>query len=198
MVHSHRTQQESVVVARKMPLETAHRLDTALALGFLAGDIGARGGVDSAACDCDDVQCAVELVVAAAMEAVAVASPRGCGNRSDAPILAKCASLAKRSAPAVCPIRIAAQSGPQPVSASSSGRCTRTRSRTRSYTRYARRAGSERLPSRARNRRPRRLPYRVQLRDPREQFSSCKRRHVLRQQSRGARCGFPRRIQPGT
>jgi hypothetical protein len=64
-------------------LEAAHRLDRGLALGFLACKIGTGLGVDPATGDRDDVQCAVELPVAAAMEAVAVASPRGCRNRSD-------------------------------------------------------------------------------------------------------------------
>jgi hypothetical protein len=71
-------------VACEVALEAAHRLDAALALGCLAYKIGTGRGVDPATGDRDDVQRAVELPVAAAMEAVAVASPRGCRNRSDA------------------------------------------------------------------------------------------------------------------
>jgi hypothetical protein len=63
-------------VACEVALEAAHRLDPALALGFLACKIGTGLGVDPATSDRDDVQRAVELPVAAAMEAVAVASPR--------------------------------------------------------------------------------------------------------------------------
>ncbi len=58
-------------------LEAAHGLDPALALGFLAGEIGARLWVDPAARDSDEVQGTVELAVAATVEAVTVASPGG-------------------------------------------------------------------------------------------------------------------------
>jgi hypothetical protein len=67
-----------------MALKAAHRLHAALALGFLALQIGAGGVIDAAARDGDDVQGAVELPVATVVEAMAVASPRGCGNWSDA------------------------------------------------------------------------------------------------------------------
>lgn len=64
-----------MVVACEVALEAAHRLDAALALGFLAREVGACCRVDATACDRDDVQRAVELAVAAAIEAVAVVSP---------------------------------------------------------------------------------------------------------------------------
>ena len=73
-----------MVVACEMALEAAHRLDVGLTLGFLTGKVGTGLGVDPAAGDRDDVECAVELAVAAAVEAVAVASPGGCGYRRDA------------------------------------------------------------------------------------------------------------------
>jgi hypothetical protein len=71
-------------VACEVALEAAHRLDAGLAFGFLAGEIGASRRVDPAARDRDDVQGAVELAVAATVQAVAVASPGGSRNRCDA------------------------------------------------------------------------------------------------------------------
>jgi hypothetical protein len=117
-------------VACEVALEAAHRLDAGLALGFLAREVGARLGVQAAAGDRDDVQRAVELAVAATVEAMAVVAPGGHRDRCDSSDPCEVWSLAKRSAPGVCPIRIAAQSGPQPVSASSSGRWTRIRARS--------------------------------------------------------------------
>jgi hypothetical protein len=42
-------------VAGEVSLEAAHRLNAALAFGFLAGEVGARRWVDAAAGDRDDV-----------------------------------------------------------------------------------------------------------------------------------------------
>jgi hypothetical protein len=61
-----------VVVACEVALEAAHRLDAGLALGFLALQVGARGWVQASAGDGDDVQCAGELAVADAVQAVAI------------------------------------------------------------------------------------------------------------------------------
>jgi hypothetical protein len=119
-----------VVVACEVALEAAHRLHAALALGFLALQVGAGLGVDPATGNRDDVQCAVELAVAAAVEAVTLVAAGGDGDRRDAGGPCEVRVAGKRCAPAVCPIRIAAQSGPQPASASSSGRWARTRSRS--------------------------------------------------------------------
>jgi hypothetical protein len=49
-------------------------LVAALAFGFLACEVGAGRWIDPAACDRDDVQSAVELAVASAVQAVAVMS----------------------------------------------------------------------------------------------------------------------------
>jgi len=68
-------------VAGEVALEAAHRLDAALALGFLAGEVGARGRVDAPAGDRDDVQGAAELAIAASVEAVAVLAALGDGDR---------------------------------------------------------------------------------------------------------------------
>ncbi len=49
-----------MVVTGEVTLEAAHRLDAALALGFLAGEVRAGLWIDAAACDRDDVQGAVD------------------------------------------------------------------------------------------------------------------------------------------
>jgi hypothetical protein len=64
-----------VVVACELALEAAHGLDAALAFGFLASEISARLGVEASACNGDDVQCAVELAVAATVQAVTIVAP---------------------------------------------------------------------------------------------------------------------------
>jgi hypothetical protein len=65
-------EQESVVAACEEALEASEGLDAALAFGFLALQVFAGGGVAASPCDRDDVQCPVDLSVAAAIEAVAV------------------------------------------------------------------------------------------------------------------------------
>jgi hypothetical protein len=70
-----------VIVACEVALEAAHRLDAALALGFLAGKIGARLRVDPAACDGDDVQGTVELTVAATIQTMKIVAPGRHRNR---------------------------------------------------------------------------------------------------------------------
>jgi transposase len=62
--------EQPVVPAGKVALEAAHRLHPALTLGFPAGQISARLRIDPATCDGDDVQGAVDLAVAATIEAV--------------------------------------------------------------------------------------------------------------------------------
>lgn len=86
-------------------------------------------GVDSAAGDRDDVQSTVDLAIAATIQAVTIGTAGDTGIGATPESRAKWTSLLNRSAPAVCPIKIAAVSGPQPVSSSNSGRCTRMRSR---------------------------------------------------------------------
>jgi hypothetical protein len=65
-------------------LKAAHRLHPALALCFLALQIGARLRIKASTGDSDDVQNVVELAVAPTMKTMAVPSPRGSGYRSDA------------------------------------------------------------------------------------------------------------------
>jgi hypothetical protein len=72
-----------MVASCEVALEAAHRLDASLALGFLALQVGACPGVQPASCDRDDVQSAVELAVAATIEAVAIVSAGRDGNRCD-------------------------------------------------------------------------------------------------------------------
>jgi hypothetical protein len=72
-----------------MALETAHRLHPALALRFLALQIGPRLRVKVSTGDRDDVQGAVELAIAAAIKAMAVLSAGGDGNRWPTPGLLK-------------------------------------------------------------------------------------------------------------
>ena len=55
-----------------MSFEAAEGFAAALAFGLFAFEIGARWWVDAALGDCDAVQGAVELAVAAAVEAVAL------------------------------------------------------------------------------------------------------------------------------
>src|SRR5215218_8243814 len=68
-----RGREQVVKAAREVPLEAAECSVLALALGFLARQVGAGGGVVAGAGDGDDVQRVVELAVAAAVEPVAVA-----------------------------------------------------------------------------------------------------------------------------
>lgn len=72
-----------MVVACEVALEAAHRLDPALALGFLARKIGTGLRVDPATGDHDDVQRAVELPVAAAIKTVTLVATRRHGDRRD-------------------------------------------------------------------------------------------------------------------
>ena len=54
-----------------MSFEAADRFSAAFAFGLFAFEVGACGWVDAALGDCDAVEGAVELAVAAAVEAVA-------------------------------------------------------------------------------------------------------------------------------
>lgn len=73
-----------MVLACEVALEAAHSLDAALAFGFLAREIRARGRVDPAAGDRDDVQRSVELAVAGAAETVPIVPARGGWDWCDA------------------------------------------------------------------------------------------------------------------
>jgi hypothetical protein len=59
--------EQPMIMPGEVALEAAHRLDATLALGFLASEVGTGLGVDPATCDRNDVKCAVELAVAAAV-----------------------------------------------------------------------------------------------------------------------------------
>ena len=98
-----------------------------LAFGLFAGEVGGGVGVQAALGDREAVQRAVELAVAAAVEAVAVrVVPRRRGSARSPAVRASLASVAKRSAPAISPISLAAVSAPQPRSASSRGASSAT------------------------------------------------------------------------
>jgi hypothetical protein len=71
--------------------------------------------------DGEPVKRALELAVAAAVKAVANGLTGGGGIGAAPLVRASLASLAKRVAPAISPISLAAVSGPQPRSASSCG-----------------------------------------------------------------------------
>jgi hypothetical protein len=49
-------EEQSVVVACEVALDAPHRLDAALAFGFLAREVGTRGRVDAPAGDRDDMK----------------------------------------------------------------------------------------------------------------------------------------------
>ena len=68
----------------EVTLEAAKGLDPRLALGLLAGEELARSRMDPALGNRDPVKGAVELAVAAAVEAVAGAVSLGGGDRGDA------------------------------------------------------------------------------------------------------------------
>ena len=59
----------------EVALEAAQRFAAGLAFGLLAREVGGGLGVETALADGEAVQRAVELAVAAAVEAVAVGSP---------------------------------------------------------------------------------------------------------------------------
>jgi hypothetical protein len=56
-------------------LETAKRLDPALAVGLLASVGVSRIGMDASLGDCDPAKGAVELAIAAAVKSMALAAP---------------------------------------------------------------------------------------------------------------------------
>jgi hypothetical protein len=58
--------------ARELSFEAADGFASALAFGLFALEVDARRRVDAALCHCDPVEGAVELAVAAAVEAVAL------------------------------------------------------------------------------------------------------------------------------
>ena len=104
------------------------RFAAGLAFGLLAGEVGGGLGVQAALGDGEAVQRAVELAVAAAVEAVAVRCARRRRGSAPTPAMrASLASVAKRSTPAISPISLAAVSTPQPRSASSRGASAATR-----------------------------------------------------------------------
>jgi hypothetical protein len=67
--------------AREVAFEAAQRFASALAFGLFAGEVGGGLGVDAGLGDCDAVQGAVDLAVAAAVQAVPVGASGGCGDR---------------------------------------------------------------------------------------------------------------------
>jgi hypothetical protein len=88
---------------------------------LFAFEVGGGVGAVAGFVDCEAVKRAVELAVAAAVEAVAVGVPVEARIGAAPPVRASLASVANRSAPAISPISLAAVSGPQPRSASSCG-----------------------------------------------------------------------------
>ena len=73
--------EESVEVAGEVAFEAADRFATSLAFLDATLDVGDRRGVGAASGDEDHVQCAIELPVAAAVEAVADCLPGAGGDR---------------------------------------------------------------------------------------------------------------------
>src|SRR3954454_22844544 len=67
--------EELPAAAGEVALEAAQRFAAGLAFGLLACEVGGGLGIGSALADGEAVQRAVELAVAAAVEAVAVGSP---------------------------------------------------------------------------------------------------------------------------
>ena len=92
------------------------RLNPALALRFLAGEVRARGRIDPATGDRDDVQRSVDLTVAAAVKAVAVVSPGRHWDRCDAGHPGEVGVGLETLGARGLPDQDAAVSGPQPVS----------------------------------------------------------------------------------
>jgi hypothetical protein len=70
--------------AYELALEAAQRLFASFAFGLFALQVGASGLVATALGDGDPVDGAVELAVAAAVEAVALLGAGGGGDRGDA------------------------------------------------------------------------------------------------------------------
>ena len=116
--------------AGEVAFEAAQRFAAGFAFGLFAGEVGGGFGVEAAFADGEAVQGAVELAVAAAVEAVADrVRPEEAGIGADPAIRASFASVAKRSTPAISPTSFAAISTPQPRSASSRGATWATRQR---------------------------------------------------------------------
>ena len=80
----------------------------------LAGDVVLGLGVAARPGDGDAVDGGVDLAVAAAVEAVALVLPELTGIGATPAARASLASLAKRWAPAISPMSLAAVSGPKP------------------------------------------------------------------------------------
>ena len=114
--------------AGEVALEAADGFAAGLALGLFAGEVGGGLGVQAALGDGEAMERAVELAVAAPVEAVALRSARGCRTGAEPAVRASLASLAKRVTPAISPSSLAAVRTPQPRSASSLGASTVTRS----------------------------------------------------------------------
>jgi len=108
-------------------LEAAQRFSGGFSLRALALEEGARLGIDARLGDRDPVEGAVQLPVAAPVDAVAVARPGGCGQWRDARVASELGVRLKAPRAGVSAISLAAVSGPQPGSSSSSGACSRTR-----------------------------------------------------------------------
>jgi hypothetical protein len=106
---------------RELSLEAADRFASAFAFALFAFEVGARWRVHAALGDCDPVEGAVELAVAAAVEAVASVFPRACVQWCDAGVAGELGVGAKRSIGPILPSSLAALSGPQPGSASRRG-----------------------------------------------------------------------------
>jgi hypothetical protein len=94
--------------------EAADGFELGLALGLFASEIGTSFGVGLGAGERDDVDRAVELAVAAAVQAWRWVLPLEAGTGAVPACRAKCPSVGNRWAPAVRPMMIAAVTVPHP------------------------------------------------------------------------------------
>src|SRR5687768_12507999 len=76
--------QEPEDAASEIALEAAQRFAAVLAFGALARDVGGGRGIQPRSRDGEAMQRAVELAVAAAIQAMAIGAPGGRGDRCHA------------------------------------------------------------------------------------------------------------------
>jgi len=109
--------------AGEVSFEAADRFSLGFAFAVSAVEIRAGRGVGPGAGERDDVQGAVELAVAAAVQAVALGVAGAGGNRCSAGVASEARVGREPFGAAVWPMMIAAVMVPQPCSASSCGQC---------------------------------------------------------------------------
>jgi hypothetical protein len=113
--------QEPVDGADEVALEGSEGFAAGLAFGLFATEERLGRGVVASFVEHEAIERAVELAVAAGVQAVAVGASGDAGIGAAADSRASLASLAKRPMPAISPISLAAVSVPQPGSAASRG-----------------------------------------------------------------------------